>query len=62
MPPKRITVEKASAPRSRAQKGYLRSTYDTLTSPENASVVRSVTAFGVAVTFLSSSWAEWLLV
>ncbi len=36
------------------QKGFIRSTYDTLTSPDNASVVRSVTAFGVRFGELSS--------
>ncbi|KAK0707876.1 hypothetical protein B0H67DRAFT_648012 [Lasiosphaeris hirsuta] len=63
MAPKRIQVEKASHTRSRqAKSGLIRSTYDTLSSPENASVVKSLTAFGLAVTFLTSSWAEWLLV
>ncbi len=32
---------------SQPPKGVIRSTYDTLTSPDNASVVRSVAAFGV---------------
>ncbi|KAI1071171.1 hypothetical protein NW752_000646 [Fusarium irregulare] len=58
MPPKRIVVE----PRSRrAPKGVIGSTYDALTSPENAAVVRSIAIFGVVVTFLSSSWGEILL-
>jgi len=39
---------KAISGRSRAPKGYFRVTYDTLTSPENASVVKSVAAFGVS--------------
>ncbi|KAI1136239.1 hypothetical protein F5Y05DRAFT_415426 [Hypoxylon sp. FL0543] len=38
MPPKRVT--------GRSNKGFLSSTYEALTSPENASVVRSVTIFG----------------
>lgn len=49
------------APKSRAPKGVIASTYSTLTAPENASVVKSLTAFGVAVAFLSSSWAEILV-
>ncbi|PTD11071.1 hypothetical protein FCULG_00011535 [Fusarium culmorum] len=56
--PKRISVE----PRSRrAPKGFVGSTYDALTSPENAAVVRSIALFGAVVTFLSSSWGEILL-
>ncbi|KAJ4247158.1 hypothetical protein ACHAPJ_008683 [Fusarium lateritium] len=58
MPPKRIVVEKSSR---RAPKGVIGSTYDALTSSENAAVVRSIAIFGVAVTFLSSSWGEILL-
>ncbi|KAI1017299.1 hypothetical protein LB505_001929 [Fusarium chuoi] len=45
MPPKRIQVE----PRSRrAPKGFISSTYDALTSPDNAAVVRSIAIFGLA--------------
>lgn len=48
MPPKqqRIVVQRGGAggPES---KGALRNTYDTLTSSENAPVVRSILAFGV---------------
>ncbi|KAK3485114.1 hypothetical protein B0T13DRAFT_84503 [Neurospora crassa] len=47
---------------SRKSKGFIRSTYDSLTSSENASVVRSIAAFGAAVAFLSSSWGEMLVV
>ncbi|KAK2068809.1 hypothetical protein P8C59_003429 [Phyllachora maydis] len=50
----------AGAQRGRAPKGVLRSTYDALTSPDNAAVVKSLTAFGVAVAFLVSPWAEFL--
>ncbi|CVL02009.1 hypothetical protein FPRO06_06047 [Fusarium proliferatum] len=58
MPPKRIQVE----PRGRrAPKGFIGSTYDALTSPDNAAVVRSIAIFGAVVTFLSSSWGEILL-
>ncbi|KAI0802700.1 hypothetical protein GGR55DRAFT_664384 [Xylaria sp. FL0064] len=46
MPPKRVLVESGN-PRSRAPKGIIASTYSTLTSPENASVVKSVAIFGV---------------
>lgn len=38
MPPKRL---------GRSNKGFISSTYESLTSPENASVVRSVALFGV---------------
>ncbi|KAK1762923.1 TOM core complex subunit [Phialemonium atrogriseum] len=62
MPPKRILVEKAGGSRRGAPKGIVRTTYDTLTSPENRPVVTSIAAFGTAVTFLSSAWAEFLLV
>ncbi|KAI9807729.1 MAG: hypothetical protein M1826_004473 [Phylliscum demangeonii] len=45
----------ASAP------GYLGAAYRELTAPENASVVRAIAFFGVAVAFLTSSWREFLL-
>lgn len=47
MPPKRILVEKAGGSRRGAPKGIVRTTYDTLTSPENRPVVTSIAAFGV---------------
>ncbi|KAJ4392427.1 hypothetical protein N0V85_007067 [Neurospora sp. IMI 360204] len=58
---------------SRKSKGFIRSTYDSLTSAENASVVRSIAFFGfdntntslqpqATVAFLSSSWGEVLVV
>ncbi|CCC12838.1 unnamed protein product [Sordaria macrospora k-hell] len=47
---------------SRKSKGFIRSTYDSLTSAENASVVRSIAFFGAAVALLSSSWGEMLVV
>ncbi|UKZ50305.1 hypothetical protein TrVGV298_004562 [Trichoderma virens] len=61
MPPKRIYGEKGGR---RAPKGFVASTYETLTSAENAAFVRSIAIFGenkAAVTFLSSSWGEILL-
>ncbi|KAL7805405.1 hypothetical protein V8C44DRAFT_352193 [Trichoderma aethiopicum] len=58
MPPKRIYGEKGGR---RAPKGFVASTYDTLTNAENAAFVRSIAIFGAAVTFLSSSWGEILL-
>ena len=42
----RITVQKAD-PRRPAPRGYFSSAYNSLTSAENASVVRSVAVFGV---------------
>ncbi|KAI0376185.1 putative TOM core complex subunit Tom6 [Hypomontagnella monticulosa] len=53
MPPKRVT--------GRSNKGLISSTYETLTSPENAAVVRSVAFFGAAVAILASPWSEYLL-
>lgn len=49
MPPKqqRVLVERAGR-RGAAPKGMVASTYEALTSPENASVVRSITIFGVS--------------
>ncbi|KAI1170981.1 hypothetical protein F4777DRAFT_567093 [Nemania sp. FL0916] len=49
MAPKRILVE-PSGHRSRgAPKGVVASVYGALTSPENASVVKSVAIFGVCL-------------
>ncbi|KAL3952408.1 hypothetical protein ACCO45_012351 [Purpureocillium lilacinum] len=48
MPPKRMYVD---GPSRRAPKGFVASTYETLTSSENAAVVRSIAVFGAAVTF-----------
>ncbi|KAH6698683.1 hypothetical protein EV126DRAFT_424909 [Verticillium dahliae] len=50
MPPKRFISEKPGS-RSRQPRGYFASTYDALTSSENASIVRSVIVFGVCQTF-----------
>ncbi|KAH6962290.1 hypothetical protein BKA56DRAFT_679799 [Ilyonectria sp. MPI-CAGE-AT-0026] len=58
MAPKRIAIERSSR---RAPKGFLGATYDALTSSDNAAVVRSIGIFGIAVTFLASSWGEILL-
>lgn len=50
MPPQqRIVVQRGPAS-GYEPKGALRSTYDTLTSSENAAVVRSILAFGVCPT------------
>jgi hypothetical protein len=46
----RVIVQKAD-PRRPAPKGYFSSAYSTLTSPENASVVRSIAVFGVGFPF-----------
>ncbi|KAH7030727.1 uncharacterized protein B0I36DRAFT_362547 [Microdochium trichocladiopsis] len=56
MAPKRV-----ESGRARAAPGFIGSTYAALTSPENASVVRSVAVFGAAVAFLATSWGEFLL-
>lgn len=49
MPPKKVYVERGLTTSRRVQKGYLRSVYDTLTSPENSAMVTAVTAFGVCL-------------
>ncbi|CAJ2502991.1 Uu.00g103850.m01.CDS01 [Anthostomella pinea] len=60
MPPRRVMVESSSS-RSRAPKSFFWNTYETLTSPDNASVVRSVAVFGASVAFLASPWGDVLL-
>lgn len=47
MPPKKVYVERGLGSGRRVQKGYVRSVYDTLTSPENSGMVTAITAFGV---------------
>ncbi|KAI0907908.1 TOM core complex subunit Tom6 [Ustulina deusta] len=60
MAPKRVFIE-SGTPRSRAPKGVIASTYSALTSPENASVVKSVAIFGAAVALFASPLSEYLL-
>jgi len=50
----RITVEKAGSRRGGPPKGYVANVYESLTSPENASVVKSVAIFGVCLSHLDS--------
>ncbi|KAK3381834.1 hypothetical protein B0H63DRAFT_561445 [Podospora didyma] len=60
--PQRVIVERQGASsRSSKPQGFVASTYETLTSPDNASVVRSLALFGAAVTFLTSSWSEIIM-
>ncbi|KAI1104353.1 putative TOM core complex subunit Tom6 [Jackrogersella minutella] len=54
MPPKRVGGRSS-------KQGIFSYTYEAFTSPENASVVRSVAIFGGAVAFLASPWSEYLL-
>ncbi|KAG9229562.1 hypothetical protein BJ875DRAFT_488807 [Amylocarpus encephaloides] len=56
-----IRVQPADRPRRVASRGYFGEAYSAITSPENASVVRSVAVFGAAVAFFSSSWSDFLL-
>ncbi|PSS20587.1 hypothetical protein M430DRAFT_66270 [Amorphotheca resinae ATCC 22711] len=56
----RIVVQRGDSRRS-AQQGYFASAYNTLTSAENATVIRSIAMFGAAVAFFSSSWSEFIL-
>lgn len=46
MPPKKVYVQPASS--RRQPKGFFRSTYDSLTSPENSSMVKAIASFGVS--------------
>jgi hypothetical protein len=43
------------------QPGYIASIYGELRSPENASVIKSVAIFAVAVAFFQSSWSEFIV-
>ncbi|KAI0206984.1 hypothetical protein F4808DRAFT_406087 [Astrocystis sublimbata] len=52
MPPRRVQP---------APKGVIASTYSTLTSPDNAAVVKSVAIFGAAIAFFASPLSEYLL-
>jgi hypothetical protein len=52
----RIVVQKADSRRP-TPKGYFSTAYNTLTSAENASVVRSIAVFGVSYTFFSGIWS-----
>ncbi|KAF7513938.1 hypothetical protein GJ744_006552 [Endocarpon pusillum] len=63
MPPKAIRVQRQTPTPSSSQKSsnYFTAAYRELTSPDNASVVRSVLMFGGAVAFFSSSFSEVLL-
>ncbi|PWY77092.1 hypothetical protein BO70DRAFT_397979 [Aspergillus heteromorphus CBS 117.55] len=45
----------------RPEKGFLSATYEEVTNPENATLVRSVLVFGAGVAFLYSSLGELLL-
>ena len=45
MPPKKVYVQPASS--RRQPKGFFASTYDSLTSPENSSMVKAIATFGV---------------
>lgn len=46
MPPKKVYVQPAGS--RRQPKGFFASTYDSLTSPENSSMVKAIAAFGVS--------------
>lgn len=48
MPPKKVSIQPASS--RRQQKGFIASTYDSLTSPENSSMVKAIASFAVSVT------------
>ncbi|KAG9242667.1 hypothetical protein BJ878DRAFT_569137 [Calycina marina] len=56
----RVIVQKGGS-RGGDPKGAIANVYDTLTSSENASVVKSVLIFGGAIAIFSSSLSELLL-
>jgi hypothetical protein len=47
MPPKKVYIQPASS--RRQPKGFFASTYDSLTSPENSSMVKAIASFGVSL-------------
>lgn len=47
MPPKKVYVQPASS--RRQPKGFFASTYDSLTSPENSSMVKAIASFAVSL-------------
>lgn len=60
MPPKKVYIQPAGS--RRQPKGFFASTYDSLTSPENSSMVKAIASFGVSlmspnVIPLVSAWA-----
>lgn len=58
MPPKKVYVERGLGSGRRVQKGYFRSAYDTLTSPENSGLVTAITVFGVCCRVACASCAH----
>ncbi|KAL2864929.1 putative TOM core complex subunit Tom6 [Aspergillus lucknowensis] len=48
-------------PPKQTEKGFLSATYEQITAPENATIVRSILVFGAGVAFLHSSLSELLL-
>ncbi|KAK4133926.1 hypothetical protein BT67DRAFT_381316 [Trichocladium antarcticum] len=57
MPQPRI----AGSGSSRRSMNPFTATYNAFVVSENAPIVRSITAFGFAVTFLATGWGEYLL-
>lgn len=46
MPPKKVYIQSAGS--RRQPKGFIASTYDSLTSPENSSMVKAIASFAVS--------------
>ncbi|SPN99498.1 related to component of translocase of the outer mitochondrial membrane complex [Cephalotrichum gorgonifer] len=61
MPQQQRVVVQRGGPVGSSPQGFIGSTYATLTSADNAAIVRSLLAFGAGVAIFSSSWAELLL-
>ncbi|OJD17628.1 hypothetical protein AJ78_02278 [Emergomyces pasteurianus Ep9510] len=57
----RIVVQSGPAKKHRQPESTLSAAYHSITSPDNASVLRSVVIFGAAVAFLHSSLSELLI-
>ncbi|PGH06277.1 hypothetical protein GX51_02474 [Blastomyces parvus] len=61
MVPKQRVVVQSGSPKKRQPESGLSAVFHSITSPDNASVVRSVVVFGAAVAFLHSSLSELLI-
>ncbi|EEH10904.1 hypothetical protein I7I51_04131 [Histoplasma capsulatum] len=61
MAPKQRVVVQSGPVKKRQPESGLSQIYHTITSPDNASIVRSVLVFGAAVAILHSSLSELLI-
>ncbi|PGH34026.1 hypothetical protein GX50_03173 [[Emmonsia] crescens] len=61
MAPKQRIVVQSGPAKKRQPESVFSTAYHSITSPDNASVVKSVVIFGAAVAFLHSSFSELLI-